>query len=105
MAVPYFLGLMIKTQEINNKITYSKTKWSNNLYLLALIIGSLEAIYYIFETFSFINDAPTIVIVIAQMRVFLLFVLSVIFKTDRFTFQKLLALALGCIAVVGVYFS
>ena len=69
-----------------------------------LIVGILEAIYYVFETFSFINDTPTIVIVIEQARVFLLFILSVIFKTDKFTIKKVIALVLGCFSVTGVYF-
>lgn len=72
---------------------------------ICLIIGSLETLYYIFETFSFINDAPTIVIIIEQMRIFLLFILSVIFGTDKFTIKKFIALILGSISVTGIYFG
>lgn len=45
-----------------------------NFYSLCLLIGILEAVYYVFETFSFINDAPMVVVVIEQMRIFLLFI-------------------------------
>ena len=68
-------------------------------------IGVLESIYYVLETFSFVNDAPTVVMIIEQMRIFLVFVLSVIFKMDKFTLKKMIALVLGVISVIGVYYS
>lgn len=105
IAIPYFYWQSCKDSADMPLNLAQKTKWWNNLYFLCLIIGSLEALYYVFETFSFINDAPTIVIVIEQMRIFLLFILSVIFKTDKFTIRKLAALILGCLSVTGIYLS
>jgi hypothetical protein len=42
---------------------------------------------------------------IKQMGIFVMFFLSVLFKTDKFTPQKLLALILGFIAITGLYFN
>ena len=104
LSMPYFgyyafFGSKNKTKK---NIT---SQWWNGFYFLAVIIGVLEALYYALETFSLINDAPTIVAAIEQMRIFLLFLLSVIFKTDKFTRQKLIALILGFAAVTGLYLN
>ncbi len=104
VAVPYFLYQCLKSRK-DTETNLPTLKWWQNLYFLCFVIGILEALYYIFETMSFINDTPTVVILIMQMRVFMLFLLSVIFKTDKFTLKKLLALILGSIAVIGVYMS
>lgn len=72
---------------------------------LSVVIGILESVYYVLETYSFINDIPTVVMIIEQMRIFLVFILSVIFKMDKFTIRKTVALILGVISVIGVYYS
>ena len=105
VAVPYFLYQYLKHKKSQTSLSAPTSKWWNNLYILCFIIGTLEALYYVFETISFINDIPTVVIIISQMRIFLLFILSVIFKTDNFTLKKLLALILGSISVIGVYLT
>lgn len=101
IALPYFA---YKSFSDNNKQLY-KAKWWNSLLFLSLIIGILESAYYVLETFSFANEAPTIVMIIEQMRIFLVFILSVIFKTDRFTIKKTIALLLGTTSVIGVYYN
>ncbi len=103
VSVPFFLYQFLKSK--NTDTTQSQTKWWQNIYFLCLVIGLLEALYYVFETMSFMNDTPTVVIVIMQMRMFLLFLLSVLFGTDKFTVKKFIALMLGGIAVTGVYLS
>ncbi len=102
VALPYFAYKYIfGKREQSDK----PGKWWNNLLFLSVIIGILESIYFVFETFSFVNDAPTIIMIIEQMRIFLVFGLSVLFKMDKFTIRKTIALALGIISVVGVYYS
>lgn len=105
LAVPYFAYQSQKEKHPSPQPPSKKVNWRKNIYILCLLIGCFEAIYYIFETISFNNDAPTIVIVISQMRAFLLFILSVFLKTDRFTLKKLTAVLLGSFAVIGIYFS
>ncbi len=102
VALPYFAYKvwMNKTQNSGQS-----GQWWNSFLFLGLVIGVLESVYYVLETFSFINDAPTIVMIIAQMRIFLVFLLSVFFKMDKFSKQKSLALVLGIASVVGVYYS
>jgi hypothetical protein len=103
-ALPYFGYLALKGTD-NDKKDTSNPKWWNGFYFLAISIGVLETIFYVFETFSFINDTPTIVMAIKQMGIFVMFFLSVLFKTDKFTTQKLIALILGIAAITGLYFN
>jgi len=103
-ALPYFGYFSLKGKDDDKKNT-SNPHWWNGFYFLTIAIGILETIYYALETFSFINDAPTIVVAIKQMGVFMIFFLSVIFKTDKFTKQKLIALILGVTAITGLYFN
>ena len=102
VALPYFAYLSLKGKDYDKKNT-SALQWYNGFYFLAIVIGVLEALFYVLETFSYINDTPTIIMAIRQMGVFMIFLLSVLFKTDRFTPQKLLALILGVTAIIGVY--
>ena len=104
VALPYFGYLALKGTDDDTKDT-ANPRWYNGFYFLAFAIGILETIFYVLETFSFINDTPTIVMAIKQMGIFVMFFLSVLFKTDKFTPQKLLALILGFIAITGLYFN
>ena len=103
-ALPYFGYLALKGKDDDKKDT-SNPRWYNGFYFLAFAIGVLETIFYVLETFSFINDTPTIVMAIKQMGIFVMFFLSVLFKTDKFTPQKLIAIILGFIAITGLYFT
>ncbi len=103
-ALPYFGYLALKGKDDDKKDT-SNPRWYNGFYFLAFAIGILETIFYVLETFSFINDTPTIVMAIKQMGIFVMFFLSVLFKTDKFTPQKLIALILGFVAITGLYFN
>ncbi len=105
LAVPYFAYQSFRFGKENKAVSDVASKRWGNIYVLCLLIGCFEAIYYIFETISFNNDAPTVVIVISQMRAFLLFLLSVVLKTDKFTVKKLIAVLLGSVSVTGIYFS
>lgn len=102
IALPYFA---YKCISCNVQQSSQVKNWRNSLWFLSLIIGILESIYYVLETFSFANDAPTVVMIIEQMRIFLVFMLSVMFKMDKFTIRKTVALVLGVVSVVGVYYS
>ena len=103
-ALPYFGYLALKGKDDDKKDT-ANPRWYNGFYFLAFAIGILETIFYVLETFSFINDTPTIVMAIKQMGIFVMFFLSVLFKTDKFTPQKLIALILGFVAITGLYFN
>ncbi len=100
-ALPYFAWLSLKGDDKTKK-DKSAPKWYNGFYFLASVVGVLEALFYVLETFSYINDTPTIIMAIRQMGVFMIFLLSVLFKTDKFTPQKLIALILGVTAIIGV---
>lgn len=102
IALPYFAYKCVSNN--TGEIVQIKNWW-NNLLFLSLTIGILESIYYIFETLSFMNEAPSVVMIIEQMRIFLIFALSVLFKMDRFTTRKAIATILGVFSVIGVYYS
>ena len=103
-AIPYFGWLALKGKDDDKKNT-ANPRWWNGFYFLSIAIGVLETIFYVFETFSFIHDTPTIVMAIKQMGIFVMFFLSVLFGTDKFTKPKLLALILGFVAITGLYFN
>ncbi|MBE6453077.1 MAG: hypothetical protein E7012_06290 [Alphaproteobacteria bacterium] len=104
LAIPYFAYLYYFKKPQTKFIEINKYWW-NNVFFLCLIIGLLESIYFILETFSFINDAPTIVMIISQLRIFLIFGLSVLFKMDTFSIRKGFAVILGVLSIIGVYFN
>lgn len=101
-AIPYFAYKCLSSSDTSAKITSRRRSY---FWPIVLLIGVLESIYYILETFSFINDVPTIVMIIEQMRIFLVFILSVLFKMDKITIRKTIALILGTLSVIGVYYS
>ena len=68
--------------------------------VLILLIGLFEAIYYICGTIGFIYESPIIVNIIAELRVFMLILLSAIFKTDKLNIKKILAMILGITSVI-----
>lgn len=104
MAIPFYAVMFIKTKS-ENPVAITPRRWWQNFYLLGCVIGGFEGIYYVLETLCFIEDAPTIISVIAQMRIFLVYGLSVLFKMDDFSFGKVIALCLGLVSVVGIYLT
>lgn len=75
-----------------------------NFFCLIVLIGLFEAIYYIFGTIGYIYETPIIINIIQEIRVFLLVILSVIFKTDKMNLKKVIAILLGMISITGIYF-
>ena len=98
VAIPFFFFKSIKssttTKENNNKI----------FWFLIVLIGLFEAIYYIFGTIGYIYETPIIVSIIQEIRVFLLVILSAVFKTDKMNLKKVIAITLGMISIIGIYF-
>ena len=86
--------------------TFKGTKENRDIKLLYLVIliGLFEAIYYIFGTIGYIYETPIIINIIQEIRVFLLVILSVIFKTDKMNWKKFVAIFLGMISIMGIYF-
>ena len=103
----YFITSFIKfKKEDKERLLFKKdTKTNLKFILLCVAIASLEVGYYFFGTVSFINDTPIIVCIIQELRVFLLVLLSVLFKTDKMTLKKLIATLVAMAAVAGLYFS
>jgi len=98
VAIPFFFFKSKKYDESNEK--------GNNIEFVYLItlVGLFEAIYCIFGTIGYIYETPVIVNIIEEIRVFLLVVLSAIFKTDEINLKKAIAILLGMIAIIGIYF-
>ena len=96
-AIPFFF---IKSRNAN-KIEKIK---DNKVIYLVILIGLFESIYYIFGTIGYIYETPIIVNIIQEVRVFLLVILSAIFKTDKINFRKVMAILLGIISIIGIYF-
>ncbi len=99
IAIPFFLFKCVSYK--NNKEDSSLNKKG---LVLICTIGLLEAIYYLAGTMGYINDTPIIVNIIQEIRVFLLVILSVIFKTDKITLKKAIALLIGMLSIIGICF-
>ncbi len=96
-AIPFFF---IKSR---NNAKSIKIK-DNKIIGLIILIGLFEAIYYIFGTIGYIYETPIIVNIIQEIRVFLLVILSAIFKTDKINFKKVVAILIGIVSIIGIYF-
>lgn len=97
VAIPFFFYKSKNSDKLKGK---DNKKF---IYLVALI-GLFEAIYYIFGTIGYIYETPIIINIIQEIRVFLLVVLSAVFKTDKINFKKAIAILLGMISIAGIYF-
>lgn len=104
VAIPFFF---FKSKTFGGIKSFAGIKRINNdkkNFHLVVLIGLFEAIYYIFGTIGYIYETPIIVNIIQEIRVFLLVILSVIFKTDKMNLKKAIAILLGMISITGIYF-
>ena len=96
-AIPFFFIMMIK-----NKTKESKNNYNNSIKLI-LLISLFEAIYSLFGTMGYVNEAAVINAIIQEIRVFLLFILSIVFGTDKLSLNKIIAIIMGILSVIGIY--
>ena len=96
-AIPFFF-IMMKM----NKTKESKNNYSGSIKLI-LLISLFEAIYYLFGTMGYVNEAAVINAIIHEIRVFLLFILSIVFGTDKLSLNKIIAIIMGILSVIGIY--
>ena len=93
VAIPYFFIKLKKEQQKGEKLN------KKGIFLI-LLIGLLEGIYYICGTIGFIYETPLIVNIIEELRVFLLILLSAIFKMDQLNLKKIIAMIIGITSVI-----
>ena len=87
---------------IKNKTKESKNNYNNSIKLI-LLISLFEAIYSLFGTMGYVNEAAVINAIIQEIRVFLLFILSIVFGTDKLSLNKIIAIIMGILSVIGIY--
>lgn len=96
-AIPFFFIMMLKNK---NK----ETKNNNNKAIkLIILISFFEAIYYLFGTMGYVNEVAVINAIIQEIRVFLLFMLSIAFGTDKLSLNKAIAIIIGFLSIIGIY--
>lgn len=98
-AIPYFLIMILKNK---NKVVIGTKKQSGILKFI-LLISIFEAIYYLFGTMGYANETAIINEIIQEIRVFLLFILSTIFGTDKMSLKKIFSIIIGVLSVIGIY--
>ena len=96
-SIPYFLLMMLKSKAIINN-----QKQSGSIKFI-LLISIFEAIYYLFGTMGYANETAIINAIIQEIRVFLLFILSVLFGTDKMSLKKLFSIIIGILSIIGIY--
>lgn len=96
-AIPFFFIMMKKNKVKEEKIDYS------GFIKMIVLISLFESIYYIFETMGYANETAVINAIIQEIKVFLLFILSIIFKTDKLSLNKIIAIIIGILSVIGIY--
>lgn len=96
-AIPFFFIMMKK-----NKTKEMKSNYSGSIKLI-ILISLFEAIYYLFGTMGYVNEAAVINAIIQEIRVFLLFILSIVFGTDKLSLNKIIAIIMGILSVIGIY--
>ncbi len=96
-SIPFFLAMMIK-----NKTKEQKDNLKGSIKFIFLI-SMFEAIYYLFGTMGYANEAAVINAIIQEIRVFLLFILSIALKIDKVSLAKVIAMIMGILSVIGIY--
>ena len=96
-AIPFFFIMMKK-----NKAKETKSNYSGSIKLI-ILISLFEAIYYLFGTMGYVKEAAVINAIIQDIRVFLLFILSIVFGTDKLSLNKIIAIIMGILSVIGIY--
>lgn len=96
-AIPFFFIMMKK-----NKTKETKSNYSGSIKLI-ILISLFEAIYYLFGTMGYVNEAAVINAIIQEIRVFLLFILSIVFGTDKLSLNKIIAIIMEILSVIGIY--
>lgn len=96
-AIPFFFIMMKK-----NKTKETKSNYSGSIKLI-ILISLFEAVYYLFGTMGYVNEAAVINAIIQEIRVFLLFILSIFFGTDKLSLNKIIAIIMGILSVIGIY--
>ena len=99
-SIPFF-GIMCvknKKQEESKAIVRD-----SKIIKYILLISIFESIYYLFGIFGYINEAAVVNAILQELRVFILFVLSIIIGTDKFTLKKVIAIIIGILSVIGIY--
>lgn len=99
-AIPFFIFMYIKNKKNGTKET---NKPNNKIIIYILLISIFEAIYLLFGTMGYINEAAVVNAVIQEIRIFLLFILSTIAGTDKLTLKKTIAIIMGSLSIIGIY--
>jgi len=100
-AIPLFILIYIKKRKETKKKIVLIKKYEIIKYIL--LISIFEAIYYLFGTIGYINEAVVVNAVIQEIRVFLLFILSIIVGKDKLTLKNVIAIIMGMLSIVGIY--
>lgn len=100
-AIPLFVFLYEKYK--TRKRIKNDVNRNNEIIKYVLLISIFEAISYLFGTIGYINEAAAINAIIQEIRVFLLFILSIIARTDKLTLKKVIAIIIGMLSLIGIY--
>lgn len=97
VAVPIFFWLYRKhKKEIPTQTTKKKTPFLK----MTLFTGFIFAITSVLNQLAYVGEAPILVTLIMELQLFFVVIISVIRKTDKMNWQKILSLMIGVICII-----
>ncbi len=97
VSIPIFYVLYQKRKK---EIPKMEKKSSKNFYMMCIVTGFIFAITSILNQFAYIESAPILVTLIMKLQLFFVVMISVIQKTDKMNWKKILSLIIGVICII-----
>lgn len=101
VAIPIYYALLHHEKK-KQEIKKLEKKERKNFFLNILLLGGIYSITTILSAIAYANGTPIIITLIMKLQLFLVVIISVIRKTDKMNWKKIVSLLVGvlCIAIM-----
>ncbi|MCI8575906.1 MAG: EamA family transporter [Bacilli bacterium] len=99
VAIPFFYYLYQKDKKNIKPLKVSEKKHFQKLIFLVGIIYTITSLLYML---AYIGETPLIVTLLTKLQLFGVVIISVIRKTDKMNFKKVLSLIVGVLCIIGM---
>lgn len=101
VAVPCFYYLYKRHKE---KIPHLTKKKKTEFLKLTLITGLIFAVTGVLNQLAYIGSTPVLITLIMKLQLFLVVIISVISKTDKMNWKKVVSLIIGVLCIIWMSF-